>query len=146
MKKLPRLVKSGLILVGDSAGLCNSSLYHEVTNIAMASGVHAGETVIEAKDKDDFSETTLTVYVDKLKNSFVWKDMENCKDFQDFLIHNKQFLKEYPDLFIEFLIDYFRVSDKTKKQIKKDIYHKFRKNVKLLKFARDMWKAKGALI
>jgi electron transfer flavoprotein-quinone oxidoreductase len=117
-----------------------------VTNIAMASGVYAGETVIAAKEKGDFSESTLSQYKEKLQNSFVWKDMEDCKDFQDFLIHNKQFLKEYPDLFIELLIDFFRVSETPKAQIKKDIYKKFRRNVKLLKFAKDMWKAKGATL
>lgn len=146
MKELPRLVRDGLMLVGDSAGLCNSSIYHEVTNIAMASGVYAGETVVQAREKKDFSEQALSAYMEKLRGSFVWKDMEDCKDFQDFLIHNNQFLKEYPDLFIELLIDFFRVSDKPKKQIKKEIYKKFRGNVKLLTFARDLWRAKGAML
>jgi electron transfer flavoprotein-quinone oxidoreductase len=142
---LPKLVKDGLLLVGDSGGLCNSSVYHEVTNIAMASGVLAGETVIEAKEKADYTANTLSAYITKLKNSFVWKDMESCKNFQDFLIEHKQFLKEYPDLFIELIVDYFRVNDKPKSQIKSEIYRKFRSNIKFLQFALELWKARGAL-
>src|SRR3990172_2641635 len=54
-ENLPKLVTDGLILVGDSAGFVNTSHYHEGSNLAMESGVIAGETAVRAKLKGDFS-------------------------------------------------------------------------------------------
>jgi electron transfer flavoprotein-quinone oxidoreductase len=143
---LPEMVGDGLILVGDSAGLINSSIYHEVTNMAMASGVFAAEAVIEAKEKGDFSKAALQSYRNKLDESFVLKDMFHFRNVLHFLKGNKQFLNEYPELFIELMADYFTVSETPKLQVRKEVLKKFRKKVKLLPFLRDLWKARGAMI
>jgi electron transfer flavoprotein-quinone oxidoreductase len=49
------LSANGLMIVGDSAGFVNMSLYKEGTNHAMHSGKLAAETAIKAKGKNDFS-------------------------------------------------------------------------------------------
>jgi electron transfer flavoprotein-quinone oxidoreductase len=145
-RKLPKLATGGLMLVGDSAGVCNSSIYHEVTNLAMQSGVFAAETAVEAKKKGDFSEESLSLYRQKLESSFVLKDMKHYQDAVDFLSKNKQFLNEYPDLFMELAVDYFTVSKTPKKEVRDEVYRKFRKRVKLFRFLKSLWKARKAMV
>ena len=145
-QNLPEMVTDGLILVGDSAGLINSSIYHEVTNLAMASGVYAGETVVAAKEKGDYSKAALSAYRKKLDDSFVLKDMFHFRNVMHFLKNNKQFLNEYPDLFIELMGDYFAVSETPKLEVRRAIIKKFRQRVKMLPFLRDLWNARGAMI
>jgi electron transfer flavoprotein-quinone oxidoreductase len=145
-EKLPQLSTGGIILVGDSAGLCNSSIYHEVTNLAMQSGVLAAETAIEAKKKGDYSAESLSAYRQKLEASFVLKDMVHYKRAVDFLSRNKQFLNEYPDLFMELATDFFTVDKTPKKEIRNAVFKKFRSRVKLFRFAKDMWNARKAML
>ncbi|MEA1996918.1 MAG: FAD-dependent oxidoreductase [Gemmatimonadota bacterium] len=144
--ELPELVGDGLILAGDTAGLINASLYHEVTNLAMASGVFAAETVIEAKEKGDFSKAGLEAFRTRMEDSFVLKDMYHFRNTIEFLKSHKQFLNEYPELFLELMTDYFTVSETPKAQVRKEVMRKFRKRTKLLPFLWEMWKAKGAMI
>ena len=143
---LPELVDNGLILVGDAAGLINPSIYHEVTNLATASGVYAAETVIEAKKKGNYSKAGLKAYRNKLEDSFVLKDMFHFRRMIGFLKNHKQFLNQYPDLFIELLTDYFTVSETPKAQVRKEVLRKARQRIRLVPFYRDMWEARGAMI
>ena len=144
--ELPELAGDGLLLVGDAAGLINASIYHEVTNLAMASGVAAAEAVIEAKEKGDFSKETLSAYRRKLEESFVLKDMFHFRYVVHFLKNHKQFLREYPDIFIELMLDYFTVSETPKAQVRKDVIRKFRQRIKMIPFLRDLWAARRAMI
>ncbi|MFH1070850.1 MAG: FAD-dependent oxidoreductase [Candidatus Glassbacteria bacterium] len=144
--ELPQLIDHGLLLVGDAAGLINASIYHEVTNLAMASGVAAAEAVIEAREKGDFSRETLSVYRRKLEDSFVLKDMFHFRHVVHFLKNHKQFLSEYPDLFIDLMLDYFTVSETPKAQVRKDVIRKFRKRIRMIPFLRGLWAARRAML
>ena len=144
--ELPEMVGDGLLLVGDAAGLINSSIYHEVTNLAMASGMLAAEAVIEAKQKGDFSRATLQSYRNKLDESFVLKDMFHFRHVIGFLKNHKQFLNEYPEIFIELMLDYFTVSETPKAQVRKEVMRKFRKRIKTIPFLRDLWAARRAMV
>ena len=107
----------------------------------MASGVYAAETIIEAKNKKDFTSSAFSEYQNKLKKSFIMDDLKNCKNFISFLHSHKHMISEYPALFNELLSDYFCVSEKSKKMIKKEIFGKIKKRVNPLKMAGDMWGA-----
>ena len=78
-KKMPKLYADGVMIAGDAAMLVNN-LHWEGTNLAMISGKLAGETALEALDLNDFSENVLKNYEQKLKNSFVLKDLMTYKD------------------------------------------------------------------
>ncbi len=133
-------------MVGDSAALINPSLYHEGTNLAMASGICAGKTILEAKKRKDFSENSLSQYQRKMEESFVLKDMKHFRKFLSFITNNRQFIDDYPKVFMEMLVDYFTISEMPKKAVRKAIIKKFLKNVNLLRFLYDMWRSKGALV
>lgn len=138
---LPDLVADGLILVGDAAGLVNTSFYHEITNLAMASGLYAAETIIQASKVKEFSKRTLTLYIDKLENSFVLKDMKHYKNFVSFLYRNRQFLTDYPKIFCDSIVDYFSVSETPKSEIKINVIKQARRKINILKFAVDLLRA-----
>lgn len=143
---IPRLVYDGLLMIGDCAGLLNTSFFHEGTNLAMASGVYAAETIIKAKRSRDFSYRNLAQYENKLRNSFVIKDMKKFKNFP--LLGEKcpEILEKYPEVLGEMVIDYFSVGEKSKKAIEKGIFRKFSKDLGFLnsiKNAGSLVKAMG---
>lgn len=143
---LPVLISDGLILVGDSAGLANNSFYHEITNLAAASGLYAAQTVIEARQAQNFSKDFLLGYKDKLLNSFVLKDMKQYKNFSNFLYKNKQFLTTYPQVFCDSLVDYFTITEEPKLKIRNRIIKQARGKIKIVKFLIDSLKAMGNMI
>ena len=136
---LPTLYRDGLLLVGDAAGFVNTSFFHEGVNLAMASGVLAGETIVEAKTKGDFSGDTLSLYKKKLDKSFIMQDLKNCRNFVPFLSKRKHIIDDYPALMNNVLEDYFCVSERSKARVKKDIFRKVWKNVKKIRAIRDLW-------
>ncbi len=133
------LVGDGVMLIGDCAGLLNASFFHEGVNLAMASGFMAAETVIEAKRKKDFSKESLSMYKEKLKNSFVIKDLKKFRKFPSLNGKHPEFLKEYPNFFAEMVTDYFRVDGKPKAEIEKEIIKKFKTKIGFLKFGRKLF-------
>jgi electron transfer flavoprotein-quinone oxidoreductase len=65
---------------------------------AIASGVIAAETIIRAKTSGDYSAKTLSYYENKLKESFVLKDLYNYRQMPEFL-DNDDFFAYYPNIF-----------------------------------------------
>lgn len=115
--QVPTLVTDGCLLVGDAAHFVNASFYHEGTNLAMASGVLAAEAIIEAKERGDFSQKSLQGYVQKLQNSFVFKDLYHYRKLSEWTHENPKFFRDYPDLMIDLIKDYFTISETPKGEI-----------------------------
>lgn len=123
--KVPKLYSHGVLVVGDSAMLVNN-LHWEGTNLAMISGKLAGETAVEALNKNDFSANTLALYQKKLENSFVLKDLKSYKDLMD-IVHGraKSFLGYYPHKIVEF----FKMFTSVDSIPKREKYHGFIKSI-----------------
>ena len=51
---MPKVVGDGVLVVGDAAQLVNA-IHREGSNMAMTSGRLAAETIVEAKERGDFS-------------------------------------------------------------------------------------------
>jgi electron transfer flavoprotein-quinone oxidoreductase len=144
---MPKIFGDGVMFAGDAAGLVNlSPFYHEGTNLAMASGRAAAETVLELREAGrDFTAANLAVYERKLRDSFVYRDVEKYLSIPDFGHRNPQFFSRYPYVFGELARDFFTVDGRPKGQVEKEVFKRFRKEVGLMRFARDMWKAFRAL-
>ena len=97
MDSMPPLYTDGMLVAGDAAQMVNPA-YREGSNLAMTSGKLAGETVIEAKKKGDFSAAALSAYVDKLKASYVWQDLEEARGLEAAVESVPDFLDFYPKL------------------------------------------------
>lgn len=139
---LPKLTMPGLLLVGDTAGFVNGSVYHEGTNLAMASGIAAAETIIEAHERgEDFgSAAALGAYRTKLAERFVLKDLRKFRKIPDFFNQYPHVLRDYPKLVTKWLEEYFTIDETAKEDVEKNIIKSVKKEVGLFRFARDMWK------
>jgi len=124
-KKIPKLYSDGVMLVGDGAMLVNN-VHWEGTNLAMISGKFAGETAIEALNKNDFSANMLALYQQKIEKSFIIKDLKSYKNVMD-IVHNraKSYLGYYPHK----ICGFFKMFTSVDSEPKRDKYHKFIKSI-----------------
>jgi len=100
---ISKLYGNGIILTGDAAGFAlNMGVTVRGMEFAIASGIMAAETIIQAKEASDFSEKSLASYEKKLKETFVLKDLETCKTMPAFL-DNESFFNFYPKCFPDLL-------------------------------------------
>jgi len=140
-----RVYMDGMLVVGDAAMLVNA-INWEGTNLAMTSGTLAGNTVIEAKNKGDFSTQTLASYRQKLERSFVMKDLKKYKDAPKFFSANQHFFTLYPEVANELAYMWHVVNDETKethlKEMKATLF-KRRSKLNLLKDAYHIWRTLG---
>jgi electron transfer flavoprotein-quinone oxidoreductase len=131
-----------MLVVGDAAMLVNA-INWEGTNLAITSGTLAGNTVIEAENKGDFSSRTLVSYRQKLEESFVLKDLKKYKDVPKFFSTNQHFFTLYPEVANELAYMWHVVDDETKdahlKEMKSTLF-KRRSRLNLLKDAYHMWR------
>lgn len=133
--KIPKLYDGGIMVAGDAAMLVNA-LNWEGTNFAMISGLHAGQTAIEAKKANDYSANQMANYKKRLEVSFILKDLKKFRQVPHFIASNRQFLTLYPELMNDVFYKFFEVDGRPKeehlKEIKDEIYSK-RGRIGLLK-------------
>lgn len=80
IKNLPKLFGDGFLVVGDAAGFVFSNgMVIQGMNYAIKSGILAADAVIEAKMVNDFTSEALSVYLAKLENSYVLKDLKKFR-------------------------------------------------------------------
>jgi electron transfer flavoprotein-quinone oxidoreductase len=139
---LPKMTMPGLLLVGDTAGLVNGSVYHEGTNLAMASGIAAAETIIEAKEagQDIGSAQALAKYRPRLEARFVLKDLKKFRKMPDFFNKYPHVLREYPKHITRWLEEYFTIDETPKDEVEKNLIKAVRRDVGLFRFLKDMVK------
>ena len=123
---IPKVYGPGYLICGDAAMLSNP-VHREGSNLAMVSGRLAGETVIHAKETEDFSERRLAEYKGKLDNSWIMADMRKYDGAVPLLEHNPQMLTKYPRVADEALDEFFRVDGVSKWQKQSNILKMVRK-------------------
>jgi electron transfer flavoprotein-quinone oxidoreductase len=132
----------GMLVVGDAAMLVNAVNW-EGTNLAMTSGIIAGETVIEAKKKNDFSARTLKRYRERLEQSFVLKDLKKYRGIPEFFSANPDFFTVYPEALNELFYMWHVVDDEFKgdriKRMKATLF-KRRSRISLMRDFYHLWR------
>jgi electron transfer flavoprotein-quinone oxidoreductase len=144
-EELPRPYGDGYMLLGDTAGFVNF-MYQEGSNMAIASGRMAGETAIAAKEKGDFSAETLSLYEEKLKNSFVLKDLRDLRRAPGFFRTHREFFGVYPRMLNEAAKGFLTVDETSKKETRNEIFRMVRRNRPLWRIGRDMFDAVRAFM
>jgi electron transfer flavoprotein-quinone oxidoreductase len=81
---IPPLSGDGWVVAGDAAQLVNF-VHREGTNLAMTSGRFAGEAIVEAKRRNDFSRESLKQYDEKIRSSFIESDLKKYKGMHQLL-------------------------------------------------------------
>ncbi len=116
---VPRLSTAGLLLAGDAAGLCyTNGLNQEGMNLAMTSGMIAAEVTDEALTAADLSAARLGAYQERLKQSFVLRDMTTFRRAVDFMHHDRLF-EAYPRVVGTLMEKIYRSDGQPKQKIGK---------------------------
>lgn len=133
-----RIYTDGMLVVGDAAMLVNA-INWEGTNLAMTSGMIAGETIIEAKNRNDYSSRMLAKYRRKLEQSFVLKDLRKYREIPKFFSSNPYFFTLYPETLNELAYLWHVVDDETKAAKMKKLKSTLYKRRSRLGLARDFY-------
>lgn len=92
-----KLYTDGLLLAGDAAGfVLSTGLRVEGANYAIMSGVAAAEAIKHAREKNDYSGTSLAVYTDLLTQYGLLSDFRRFKHASQFL-KNPRLYQQYPE-------------------------------------------------
>ena len=135
----------GYVIVGDAAGLCMNLGYTvRCMDLAIESGIHAAQTIIEAKAAEDYSAAALKKYDDRVLNSpSIGGDMKLTAKFPEFMETDRIF-KEYPQMVNGIMHDVFRVNDQGAEPIMKKMMRRVKK-VGIINLAKDGWKGVHSL-
>ena len=128
---LPEFSADGVLVIGDAAGLVNT-LFHEGINFAMASGVMAGLTVLEAMQKNDYSNTILKEYGIKVRNSFILRDMKKVMRYHKMIEKNGHFFDNHVKSIVQFATQMISVTDRSKKEQISEAWSDLRTEISVL--------------
>jgi len=138
-KEMPKLVGNGIMVAGDAAMMVDA-IHREGSNLAIVSGKFAAETYLEAAKKGDFSEKSLSLYVKKLQDSFVLKDLKKYKGVPELLQTNKRLLQKYPKLLNQAAFEMLNVDGVPIKDKEKLIWKSVKKEIGIGHLVKDLFK------
>ena len=137
---MPDLFGEGWMIVGD-AGMFVNAVHREGSNLAMTTGMHAADTLVELKAEGKaFSKANLKRYQAKLDGSFVMKDLKKYKNMPDVFHTNPQFFNDYPELLSNAARTMLTVDGVDKKTKEKEIGRSFRQRRSLFGMVGDTFK------
>ncbi|HAH06651.1 MAG TPA: FAD-dependent oxidoreductase, partial [Elusimicrobia bacterium] len=143
LHSMPPLARDGFLVAGDAAQMVNAA-FREGSNLAMTAGRLAGETVAEAKAKNDFSRAALSTYEEKLRACYLMPDLEEVQDLEAAIEAVPDFLEFYPRLACDLARLRFTVDGQPKREHMKAAWAMLRERG-LLRMARELWPLRKAL-
>ncbi|MBQ6734324.1 MAG: FAD-dependent monooxygenase [Lachnospiraceae bacterium] len=133
---IPTLYKDGVLLAGDAANMVINIAYTvRGMDFAIESGRLAAETVLKAKEKGDFSASTLSVYKQMLDNSFVLRDMKHHLAAPKLMEHTELFTK-YPVMAEEIFSEMFAIDGNPRRHLMKFAMPALKKSGGIFKLAK----------
>lgn len=143
IKSVPTLYNDGILAVGDAAGFAlNMGIIVRGMDLAIASGVMAGETIKAAKKRDNYSAASLAEYERTLDNSFVMKDLHTFRNIWK-VLSNPRLFEKYPQAIGTMLTDLMFIGSEPKQKLSSTAMKHIRKhflNLSTLKDALDLLK------
>jgi electron transfer flavoprotein-quinone oxidoreductase len=143
VRAMPRLFDDGVLVAGDAAMMVNN-LHREGSNLAMAAGRMAGETVIRAARDGDFTVRTLSAYQELLEASFVLQDLRKYEHLPELAARRPELLSVYPALLNEAVHEMLTVDGVSKREKQRRVLRRLlaeRPWWRLLRDAYDGWRA-----
>ncbi len=142
---MPKLYADGIVCAGDSAAMVlGTGLILEGANFAMAAGAGAGQTVIRAREKNDFTASTLAHYESLLRDRFVLKDLRTFRRAPHFL-ENPRIYQDYPELACGMMRSIFHSDGQPRKNSFAVLRESMKGKVGLRQILSDALKARKAL-
>jgi len=121
LRGMPKLSTHGMLVVGDAAMLVNS-MHREGSNLAMCSAKLAVETVLRARERNDFSASSLSHYDRLIRDSHIYKDLYKYRNMGRFFESHPQFFGLYPELLNEAAREMLTVDGMTKRKKQRKIF------------------------
>ncbi len=84
----PKYYGDGFLIIGDSASFLNSQKLKGI-HMAMKSGMLAAETIFDALLADSFSDAQLSAFADKVKDSYVYEELYEVRNFHQAFRHGR---------------------------------------------------------
>lgn len=145
LEMVPSLVDDGVIIVGDAAGLClNLGYTVRGMDLAIASAQAAANTAIAAKQRQDFSSSSLMEYKRTLEQSFVLRDMHHYRKVPA-MMENPRMFTQYPRMVADIMSDLFIIDGGPNVPVRAKIM-KCAKQVGLINLLKDGIKCGGVII
>ena len=141
---VPQLCGEGFLIAGDSAMLFNA-LHREGSNLAMAAGRMAGETVALAKKDGDFTKKSLSRYQKKLQESFILPDLYLHRDLETMAEKHLEMLDEGSVLAAQSAFDFLTVDGRPKEAVHKQILERIVRSPAVRRAVRSELSFKNAL-
>jgi electron transfer flavoprotein-quinone oxidoreductase len=133
----PKVYGDGILVAGDAAGLgLNMLVTVRGMEYAMASGVLAGRTIKMAKEKSDFSASSLAHYENLLNQSFIMKEMNNYQSTLS-ILENERLFSKYPRAVSDLFEKVMRVDENPKEGLYKTIWREIKKDFFNLETLKD---------
>ncbi len=141
LKMMPKMTMAGMLVAGDAAALCLAAgIWLEGVNFAMASGMYAGQTAVEAIAAGDVREEGLAGYRQRLSDTFVLRDHRKLHRAPELVLSDRvQHL--YPTMVANVVERMFRVDNPAPKPGLRRILAQERKGagVRRRDLLRDGW-------
>jgi len=127
LSMMPEMTGNGLLVAGDAAALCLAAgIWLEGVNFAMASGMYAGQTVVEAIGNGDVSQRGLGGYARRLSDTFVLRDHRKLRRAPE-LVLSDRVQHMYPSMVTAIAERMFRVDNPAAKPGLRRIFREERK-------------------
>ena len=131
INSIPRLYGDGILVVGDAAGFAlNMGILVRGMDLAIASGAIAAEAIKSAKQRGDYSSTSLSTYQAMLRDSFVLKDLHTFRNVWK-VLNNPRLFEKYPGISTELLKDLMWVGTDPKQKLSSTVLKHLRKNISM---------------
>jgi electron transfer flavoprotein-quinone oxidoreductase len=140
---VPELCGDGFLIAGDSGMLFNA-LHREGSNMAMISGKTAAEAILEAKRQGRYDANALSVYTQRLRESFIFKDLKKYRKFPGFLHKHKELFSTLPELGRHAALEMLTVDGVPKKDKQRAIWKNIKRSMSrwgLFKLIWDGWRS-----
>lgn len=119
LQSVPKLYGDGFMVAGDGAGFSFSNgMVLQGMNYAIASGIQAADTFLDAKGSGDFSSSSLSKYKERLKESYVLKDLHTFNGISD-LTWSPFMHEKLPQVLESTMLGIFMEEGKPKKHMSK---------------------------
>jgi electron transfer flavoprotein-quinone oxidoreductase len=136
---MPRLYTDGMLVVGDAAGLgLNMLVTVRGMEYAMVSGILAARTIKKAKERNDFSASSLAEYERQLQESFIWKEMNTFKNSLT-VLENERLFTKYPQALCDLFEKVMWVDEHPKEGIYKTKMAELKKHFLNIEALKDWW-------
>jgi electron transfer flavoprotein-quinone oxidoreductase len=136
---MPELFGNGIMVAGDAAAMCIvTGINLEGINLAVQSGVLAGQSAIQAHRECNFSKAGLASYRRRLEESFVLKDLKLYRRTPD-MLHNDRIFTQYPEFLCGIMDEIYRIDGTPKDTMTKLLLRKTKETVGLKNLMADVY-------